>query len=206
MVKCNRDQVKRLQKVVRREKDPSVHQRIQMVLLREDGKTQPKIAELTGVSLSTVNRAHMYDNGGVNALKPKPTDGRRRENMTLEEEKAFLRRRFIATRLDAIREVQEIGFQVCRIVGRTRLEPHRTGLFETQILPAQGAGASRRGPLAAHWRTPGSLSSERMRQLFQKRRICFNVKQSCSSGCHATMFFAPPYFRTCKPIASSACR
>jgi Winged helix-turn helix len=40
--------------------------------LREDGKTQPEIAELTGVSLSTVNRAHMaYDNGGVNALRPK---------------------------------------------------------------------------------------------------------------------------------------
>ena len=39
-----------------------------MVLLREDGMTQPKIAELTGMSLSTVNRAHMaYDNGGVNA-------------------------------------------------------------------------------------------------------------------------------------------
>ena len=41
-----------------------------MVLLREDGMTQPKIAELTGMSLSTVNRAHMaYDNGGVNALE-----------------------------------------------------------------------------------------------------------------------------------------
>jgi transposase len=91
MVKCNRDQVKRLQKALQREKDPTVRQRIQMVLLREDGKTQPKIAELTGVSLSTVNRAHMaYDNGGVKALRPKPTGGRRRENMTLEEEKAFL--------------------------------------------------------------------------------------------------------------------
>jgi Winged helix-turn helix len=31
-----------------------------------------------------------YDNVGVNALGPKPTDGRRRENMTLQEEKAFL--------------------------------------------------------------------------------------------------------------------
>ena len=91
MVKCSRDQVKRLQKALQREKDPTVRQRIQMVLLREDGKTQPKIAELTGVSLSTVNRAHMaYDHGGVNALRPKPTGGRRRENMTLEEEKAFL--------------------------------------------------------------------------------------------------------------------
>jgi transposase len=55
-----------------------------MVLLREDGKTQPKIAELVGMSLSTVNRAHMaYDNGGVKALRRK-TGGRRRENMTLK--------------------------------------------------------------------------------------------------------------------------
>jgi transposase len=62
-----------------------------MVLLREDGKSQPQIAELTGVSLSTVNRAHMaYDNGGINALRPKPSGGRIRENMTLKEEKAFL--------------------------------------------------------------------------------------------------------------------
>ena len=93
MVKCNQDQVKRLKKALRREKDPVVRQRIQMILLREDGKTQPEIAELTGVSLSTVNRAHMaYDSGGVNALRPKPTGGRRNENMTLEEEKKFLGR------------------------------------------------------------------------------------------------------------------
>jgi len=57
MIKCNRDQVKRLQKKLQRERDPVVRQRIQMILLREDGKTQPKIAELMGVSLSTVNRA-----------------------------------------------------------------------------------------------------------------------------------------------------
>ena len=93
MVKCSEDQVKRLKKVLRRERDPVVRQRIQMILLREDGKTQPDIAELTGVSLSTVNRAHMaYDNGGVNALRSKPTGGRRNENMTLEEERKFLTR------------------------------------------------------------------------------------------------------------------
>jgi transposase len=81
-----------MKKALKREKDPVVRQRIQMVLLREDGKTQPQIAELTGVSLSTINRAHMaYDNGGVNALKPKPSGGRIRENMTLQEEKAFLK-------------------------------------------------------------------------------------------------------------------
>jgi transposase len=92
MVKCNKDQVERLKKALKRETDPGVRQRIQMVLLREDGKTQPQIAELTGVSLSTVNRAHMaYDNGGVNALRPKPSGGRIRENMTLKEEKALLK-------------------------------------------------------------------------------------------------------------------
>ena len=90
MVKCNQDQVKRLKKALQREKDPIVWQRIQMILLREDGKTQPEIAELTGVSLSSVNRAHMaYDNGGVNALRPKPTGGRRNENMTLEAGGSF---------------------------------------------------------------------------------------------------------------------
>jgi Homeodomain-like domain len=63
MVKCSQDQVKRLKKALQREKDPVVRQRLQVILLREDGKTQPEIAELTGVSLSTVNRAHMgYDN------------------------------------------------------------------------------------------------------------------------------------------------
>src|ERR1700738_1087006 len=66
-------------------------QRIQMVLLRESGMTQPLIAAAMGVSLSTVNRAHMaYDHGGIKALKPRPSGGRKRENMTLKEEKALL--------------------------------------------------------------------------------------------------------------------
>src|SRR5215470_9043415 len=91
MVKCNNDQVERLKKALKREEDAEMRWRIQMVLLREDGKAQREIAELTGVSLSTVNRAHMaYDNGGVCALRPKPRGGRRHENMTLKEEKAFL--------------------------------------------------------------------------------------------------------------------
>src|SRR5262245_2406540 len=64
-----------------------------MVLLRESGMTQPEIANATGVSLSTVNRAHMaYDHGGRAALAPKPSGGRIRENMTLAEEKALLDR------------------------------------------------------------------------------------------------------------------
>jgi transposase len=55
--------------------------------------TQPAIAEAMGVSLSTVNRAHMaYDHGGLNALKRKPSGGRKRENMTVANEKALLAR------------------------------------------------------------------------------------------------------------------
>src|SRR5260221_5586719 len=54
---------------------------------------QPAIAAAMGVSLSTVNRAHMaYDHGGIKALKPKPNGGRKHENMTLAEENALLAR------------------------------------------------------------------------------------------------------------------
>lgn len=91
MVKCNRGQVRRLKRVLRRTKTPLLRQRIQMVLLRESGMTQPAIAEAMGVSLSTVNRAHMAFNcGGLAALAPKPSGGRIRENMTLAEEKSLL--------------------------------------------------------------------------------------------------------------------
>jgi transposase len=93
MVKCSKSEVRRLKTAVLRWKklDPKHRERIQMVILRESGMTQPKIAEVTGVSLSTVNRAHMdYDDGGVKALKPKPVGGRQRENMTIAQEKALL--------------------------------------------------------------------------------------------------------------------
>ena len=40
-----------------------------------------------------MNRAHMaYDHGGLESLKPKPSGGRKRENMTLENEEALLAR------------------------------------------------------------------------------------------------------------------
>ncbi len=93
MVKCTKRQVRRLKTALRWKGRPEQRQRIQMVLLREGGMTQLAIAEAMGVSLSTVNRAHMaYDQGGLKALKPKPIGGRQRENMTLTEEKALLDR------------------------------------------------------------------------------------------------------------------
>jgi transposase len=91
MVKCTKGQIRRLKTALRWKGHPEQRQRIQMVLLRESGMTQPAIAEAMGVSLSTVNRAHMaYDHGGLKALRRRPSGGRKRENMTLAEEKALL--------------------------------------------------------------------------------------------------------------------
>src|SRR5271156_1484267 len=93
MVKCSKSQIRKLKTALRWKIPAAQRQRIQMVLLRESDMTQTAIAAAMGVSLSTVNRAHMfYDKGGIKALKPKPIGGRQRENMTLSEEKALLAR------------------------------------------------------------------------------------------------------------------
>jgi transposase len=93
MAKCTKRQVRELKKALRWKLPEAQRQRISMLLLRESGMTQPAIAEAMGVSLSTVNRAHMaYDQGGIKALKPKPCGGRKRENMTIAQEKALLAR------------------------------------------------------------------------------------------------------------------
>jgi transposase len=93
MVKCTERQVRELRTALRWKIAAVQRQRIQMVLLRESGMTQPAIAEAMGVSLSTVNRAHMaYDQGGLKALRPKRCGGRKRENMTIPQEKALLAR------------------------------------------------------------------------------------------------------------------
>ena len=91
MVKCTKFQIRELKTALRWKIPAGQRQRIQMVLLRESGMTQSAIAAAMGVSLSTVNRAHMaFDRGGIKALKPKPIGGRQRENMTLSEEEALL--------------------------------------------------------------------------------------------------------------------
>ena len=93
MVKCTKKQIRELKTALRWKIPAAQRQRIQMVLLRESDMTQLAIAAAMGVSLSTVNRAHMaYDRGGIKALKPKPIGGRQRENMTLSEEEALLAR------------------------------------------------------------------------------------------------------------------
>src|SRR5256712_1254392 len=93
MAKCSKAEVRRLRTALRWKIPAAQRQRIQMVLLRESGMAQPAIAAAMGVSLSTVNRAHVaYDHGGIKALKPKPNGGRKHENMTLAEENALLAR------------------------------------------------------------------------------------------------------------------
>ena len=59
MVKCSKAEVRRLRTALRWKIPAAQRQRIQMVLLRESGMAQPAIAAAMGVSLSTVNRAHM---------------------------------------------------------------------------------------------------------------------------------------------------
>src|SRR3984893_16683536 len=91
MVKCTKSQIRKLKTALRWKLPAAQRERIQMVLLRESGMAQPAIAAAMGVSLSTVNRAHMaYEGGGIKALKPKPIGGRQRENMTLAGEEALV--------------------------------------------------------------------------------------------------------------------
>src|SRR3974377_876840 len=93
MGKCSRAEVRRLKTALRWKIPDWQRQRIQMVVLRESGMTQPAIADVMGVSLSTVNRAHMaYDHGGIKALKSNPNGGRKHENMRLAEQKPLLAR------------------------------------------------------------------------------------------------------------------
>jgi transposase len=95
-------------------------ERIRMVLLRESGMTQPEIAEAMGVSLSTVNRAHMaYDTGRIKALKSKPIGGRQRQNMTLPEERALLAQFTKAAGAGALLNVQDLKAAYEKAIGHS---------------------------------------------------------------------------------------
>ena len=91
MIKSTKREIRQLKTALHWKLPQQQRERIQIVLLREGGMTQPAIAAAMGVSLSTVNRAHMaYDRGGIKALKSKPCGGRKRENMKFAEERALL--------------------------------------------------------------------------------------------------------------------
>jgi transposase len=120
MVKCSKSQIRKLKMALRWKLPAAQRQRIQMVLLRESGMTQPAIAAAMGVSLSTVNRAHMdFDRGGINALKPKPSGGRLRENMTVAEEKALLARFATAAGAGEMLNVQDLKAAYEQAIGHS---------------------------------------------------------------------------------------
>jgi len=118
MVKCTKGQIRRLKTALYWKGDSKRRERIQMVLLRESGMTQPAIAQAMGVSLSTVNRAHMsYDGGGIKALKSKPCGGRQRENMTVAEEKALLARFAKAAGAGEMLNIQDLKADYEKAIG-----------------------------------------------------------------------------------------
>ena len=128
MAKCSKAEVRRLKTALRWKISAAQRQRIQMVLLREGGMTQPAIAAAMGVSLSTVNRAHMaYDHGGIKALKPKPNGGRKRENMSLAEEKALLVRFAKAAGAGEMLNIHDLKAAYEQAIGHATSDLHRHG-------------------------------------------------------------------------------
>jgi transposase len=80
MVKCTKRQIRQLKTALHWKMPEAQRQRIQMILC-ESGMVQPAIAEARGVSLSTVNRAHMaYDHGGIKALSEAERRAQTREH------------------------------------------------------------------------------------------------------------------------------
>ena len=62
-----------------------------------------------------------------------------------------------------------------------RSQSHRTGLRQNEDLAPQSRRPNNRQDLANHRRPPRLLHPHRMRQLLQKRRICFSLTRSRSS-------------------------
>ena len=121
---------RRLAQALRKEKDKKHYQRLQMVMLRAQGLTQPAIAAATGTSRSTVNRAHMaYDRGGLEALRPKPRGGRIRANMTMAEEKALIAGFVKAAGAGELWNIHEIKAAYERAIGRRTGETTIYGLL-----------------------------------------------------------------------------
>ena len=120
MAKSSNKQIQELQTALRTKKFPEVQRaRIKMILLREQGLTQAEVADVMGVSVSTVNRIHMtYNVGGIEALEPKPIGGRQRENMPLQKEKALLERFSEAAESGTLLNIQPIKAAYEKAVGR----------------------------------------------------------------------------------------
>jgi len=73
-----KDEIKHIEKLIKKEKDPRVRDRLRGVLLLKKGYTQGKVAEIMNVTTRTVyNWKTRYNQEGVEGLRDKPIPGRK---------------------------------------------------------------------------------------------------------------------------------
>jgi len=78
-----KDEIKHIEKLIKKERDPQVRDRLRGVLLLKKGYTQGKVAEIMDVTTRTVyNWKTRYNQEGVEGLRNKPIPGRK---TTLDE-------------------------------------------------------------------------------------------------------------------------
>ena len=84
--------VKRLERLIRRERDAKQRDRFRMVLFALRGEEKLRIAELLGVAKGTVeNWVYAYRDGGIDALYPGKAPGAT-PRLTSEQQEAFRQR------------------------------------------------------------------------------------------------------------------
>ena len=92
-----KDEIKHIEKLIKKEKDPRVRDRLRGVLLLKKGYTQGKVAEIMNVTTRTVyNWKTRYNQEGVDGLRNKPIPGRK----TVLDEKDMRRLRMLLEERD----------------------------------------------------------------------------------------------------------
>ncbi len=136
----NREQVEKLQKALKEEKNGQVRERILMLLLLNDGKTQAKIAEFLGCSLNKVSYWCVHgDPDNLESLKDERMKGNHKKATdkyieillkTVAKEPEALGYKFgrwtsenLAIYLEIMTGIQLSGSQVRRILERKKRLP-----------------------------------------------------------------------------------
>jgi len=92
-----KDEIKHIEKLIKKERDPQVRDRLRGVLLLKKGYTQGKVAEIMDVTTRTVyNWKTRYNQEGVEGLRNKPIPGRK----TVLDEKDMRRLRMLLEERD----------------------------------------------------------------------------------------------------------
>jgi len=128
MRKFTEEQIQELSKLLGETRDFSNYRSLQAVWFRAvRGMTGPEIEELTGLSVQGIRQiqSEYFRNGGVIFQKPS-RGGRRRENLSLSEEKAFLKPFFKDASASGIIEVSKIKSAYEKSVGR---KVHKTTVY-----------------------------------------------------------------------------